>query len=264
MNKKLTAIILCMVMVCTALFACGPKETKSGILGESDLENVKIGVIEGSKSETLVQKYTEKGCEIVSLSSRLDIAAAFENGDIDCAVMDENHAKQFVAENDFCEIRGESLGEDTLAFSTLQSNKVYHIMLNKALAALKEDGTIDKIVEGYLRDSEYAYEFADKLDNSNGSFVISIDPSMYPYVFPVDNEHDEPRGIELALIDAICKYLGCDYTLLTVTTASLSSSLRTGFADFSVGSYDLGNDIGETILETDPILTYNHVIVVKK
>lgn len=267
MKKRLTALLLCFLMICTSFVACDNKEeAKTGILGESDLTNVKIGVIDCSKSEAFVQKYKENGCEIIELESRVEILKAFANGEIDCAIMDENHAKQLISETPELELRGEALGEDTLTFSVLKSNKVYKIMLDKALAALKADGTVDAIVNGYLNDPDYEYEFADKLDASNGSFMISIDSSMYPYVFPAEDEYDRPDGIALALIDAMCEYLGCDYSLATITTSSLSSSLRMGFSDFAIGSYALENMAGyeDDIVETEPILTYNHVIVVKK
>lgn len=264
-KTRLTAFILACLMLVTVCFAaCGT--TPADINSEEDLKNVKIGVIDGSKSEALAQKYVENGCETVKFDSRNGIVEAFEAGEIDCTILDENLAKLLVKENDTLEIRGEALGEDTLTFSMPKSKKVYTIMLNKALAALKKDGTFDEIVNGYLSDPEYVYDFAEELDNSNGSFTISLDPGVYPYVFPADESHEIPRGIALALIDAICKYLGCDYTLLPVTSSSLASTLMMGLADFSVGSYDIPTKeaAGVEIVETDPILTYNHVIVVKK
>lgn len=266
MKKRIVAIILCLVLIIIVISGCGPKATAgTEIMSENDLKNMKVGVIAGSKSELYAQKYTENGCEIIALSSRTEISESLANGEIDCAVMDENHARQFVAHNDFCEIKSEPFGEEAIAFSMLQSNKVYQIMLNKAIAALRADGTLDAIVEGYLNDpTGYNYEFSEKLDNGNGSFSIAIDPSMYPYVFPVDETHSEPFGIELAVIDAVCRYIGCDYSLLTLTTLSLSTALRVELADFAIGSYNPQNEYGEAIVETEPILTYGYVIVVKK
>lgn len=257
------AIVLCLMFVMTALSSC--VGGSSSIESEDDLKNVKIGVIDGSKGVDLANTYAERNCEIIRYDSRVELKEAFENDEIDCALLDENHAAAFVSDNDGYKLLDDRIGdEENYAFSTLATKKVYKIMLNKALATLREDGTLDSIVNGYLNDPEYVYEFATELDNSNGSFTIALDPSLYPYVYPADETHDMPRGIELAVIDAVCRYLGCDYTLITPTTSSLASTLITGIADFAIGSYILPTVEDLEIVETDPVLTYRHAIVTKK
>ena len=228
--------------------------------------NKKIGVVEGSKSDTYAQKYVEKGCEIIKYNSRIDMIKAFDANEIDCAVVDKNHADVLAREYDTLEVLPDVLGEDSFAFYMLESKRVYTIMLNKALAALKENGTVDEIVNGYLSDPEYEYEFASEHDTSNGTFNISLDPSMYPYVYAADEEHPMPRGIAIALVDAICEYLGCGYTFMPVTTLSLNSTLYLGTADFSIGTFTplTAEASGMAIVESDPIMTYSHAIVVKK
>ncbi len=270
MKRKVILMLLCLIFVCQAFVACAyekpaASENSKEILTESDLAGKNVGVIAGSKSSMNTEKYTVNGTVIVPFESSANIADALDSGEIEYAILDENHAKEFVKKNASYEICSEAFGEDAVAFSMLESNKVYSIMLQKALSALKADGTIDAIVDGYLNDPEYKYDFTKPLDNGNGTFIIAIDSSMYPYVVPYDVEHDGlPYGIELAIIDAVCRYVGCDYVLQTLTTESLPGALKMEIADFAIGSYDPLNGYGENIIESAPLFTYAYVIVGKK
>ncbi len=264
MKMKIISTVLCLVLVLISLASCN--FTGSPIKSEADLVNKKIGVIEGSETGAFAEKYTENGCEILKYSSYISLEEAFAQGKIDCAILDENFAKARASVNNTLEILPGTLGEGTYSFAAVKSKKVYNVMLNKALDVLIEDGTVDNIVNGYLNDYEYEYDFAQESDGSNGSFTIAIDPGAVPYVFPADESHENPRGISIALVDALCSSLGIEYTYLTVASTSLADALRMGVADFAIGAFDFKNDVegNEEILQSTVLLTYNHVIVVKK
>ncbi len=263
MKIKVVSIILCLALIILSLASCSANST--GIKSEEDLKNLIIGVIESTKSDVFASKYTESGCEILKYSSYVTLEQALATGEIDCAVLDENHAKARIKKGADIKIVAKPLGQDTLTFATAKSKKIYNIMLNKALEALTAEGKVDEIVNAYLEDNDYVYKFAENVDGSNGSFTIALDPTQTPYVFPADESHEMPGGISLALIDTICEHLGCSYTLVPLSGSSLAPSLRMGMADFAIGSFDLenGGDF-EELQESNPILTYNHVIVIKK
>ena len=264
MKIKVVSIIVCLVLIILSLSSCNTNST--GINSEDDLRNLKIGVIESTKSDVFANKYTQNGCEILKYSSYIGLEEALGTGEIDCAILDENHANARIKSGADIKITAQPLGQDTLTFTTVKSKKIYNIMLNKALEELVADGKVEEIVTAYLEDDDYVYKFAENVDSSNGSFTIALDPTQTPYVFSADESHDMPGGISLALIDIICERLGCSYTLLPLSGSSLASSLRMGIADFAIGSFDLENVGGdfEEIQESTPILTYNHVIVIKK
>lgn len=264
MKIKVVSIIVCLALIVLSLVSCAANNT--GIKGEDDLKNRKIGVIESTKSDVFAGKYTDSGCEIIKYPSYIGLEKALEAGEIDCAVVDENLAKTRIKQGAQIEIASEPLGQDTLTFSTVKSKRVYNVMLNKALEALSASGKIYEIVNAYLEDPNYVYDYADSAERSNGSFTVVLDPSQVPYVFAQDESREMPGGIGLALIDAICEHLGCAYTLLPLSGSSLEASLRMGIADFAMGSFDLenGEEGFEELQETMPILTYNHVIVIKK
>ncbi len=261
---RVVSLLVCLVLVLTALCSC--TASNSQIESEADLVNKSIGVIKGSKSAAFAQVYTEAGCEIIEYNSRIDMIKAFDASEIDCAVVDKNHADALAKENEGFKVLDVTADEESYAFYMLDNKRVYTIMLNKALEELRENGVLDEIIKGYLSDPGYEYDFAQEVDDSNGSFTISIDPSSYPYVYAADEVHRMPRGIAIAIVDAVCEHLGCGYTFLPVTTGSLGSTLYMGTADFSIGSFVPASyeGLGMSVIESDPIMTYTHAIVAKK
>lgn len=259
MNKKIISLVLCVVMLLT-LVSC------SGQLGKDDLKNKNIGVIRGSQSIPIAKVFSEEqGCTLTAFYNPDEFDKAFDSGTIDCAILDRNIANSFVKEYTGYTVSQDSVGEGHLTFSTLETKKIYKIMLDKALAALKEDGTLDEIVNGYLSDEAYEYELSKERDNSNGEFIIALDTEFLPYT--TDDGLNITGGLAVAVIDAVCVYLGCDYTILPITTSSMATALRTGTADFTVGSFDdqMNEYFKDTpIIESEPILTYDYAIVSKK
>ncbi len=256
--KKIIALVLCVVML-VSLAACS-----SSIDSKDDLNNVTIGLIHSSKAVIDLEKYkTENGCSLIGFYSLSDLNEGFALGTIDCAVIDRNIANAFAEAYPGYSVSKESFGEGAVTFSALESKKVYSIMLDKALTALKEDGTIDKIVDGYLKDKSLKYTHK-KLDNSNGEFIIAIDPNLTPY-FENDGLNVS-GGPMLEILDAVCEYLGCDYTIIPVKTSDMTATLVNGKADFALGDFD--SRITELaglkpLVETKPVITFDYAIISK-
>ncbi len=256
--KKIIALILCVLML-ASLVACSGR-----IDSKDDFNNVTIGLIHSSKAIIDLEKYsTENNCSLLGFYNLSDLNEGFTIGAIDCAVIDRNIANAFAEAYSGYSVSKESFGDGAVTFAALEEKKVYSIMLDKALAALNEDGTIDKIVDGYLKDKSLKYT-PKKLDNSNGEFVIAIDPNLTPY-FENDGLNVS-GGPLLEILDAVCEYLGCDYTILPVKTADMTTTLVNGKADFALGDFDSGVTelVGlKPILETKPVITFDYAIISK-
>ena len=257
--KKIVALALCAVML-LSLAACSGK-----VMSKDDFNNITIGLIHSSKAVIELEKYVkENGCELLGFNSLSDLNEGLSLGAINCAVIDRNIADAFTAAYPGYSISSEAFGEGAVTFAALESKKVYTIMLDKAIAALKEDGTIDKIFDKYFKDKNHEYTHK-KLDNSNGEFIIAIDPNLAPYF---DNDGlNISGGPLLEILDAVCEYLGCDYTLLPVKTSDMTMTLINGNADFAIGDFDSGITelVGlRPILETKPVIAFDYVIVSKK
>ena len=254
--KRIIALVLCTVML-FALASCGAKT----ITSKDDLNNLNIGMIKNSKSTDKLGSYhADKNCEFAEYPTLSGIDNAFALQEIDCAVLDRNVADSFASAYTGYTVLDDSLGEGAVTFAT--TSKIYKIMLDKALAALKENGTIDGIINSYFKDKNYKY-VPKELDDSNGDFLIALDVELTPYC-ENDGEY-VTGGIALSILDAICEYLGCNYTVLPATTAEIAKAIKNGTADFALGDF-VTSTTNETteIFETEPVFTFDYAIVTKK
>ena len=259
MMKRIIAFVLCVLML-ASLVACSGR-----IDSKDDFNNVTIGLIHSSKAIIELEKYhKENGSGLLGFYSLRDLDEGFRLDAIDCAVIDRNIANGFAETYSGYSVSKEAFGEGAITFATPEAKKVYAIMFDKALAALKEDGTVDKIMDGYLKDKSLKYT-PKKLDNSNGEFKIAIDPALAPY-FESDGLNVS-GGPLLEILDAVCEYLECDYTLVPVKTSEMTEALIYGKADFALGDFDSGITelIGlKPIVETKPVITFDYAIISEK
>ncbi len=254
--KRILSLVLCVLML-LALASCGGK----AITSKDDLIGLNIGMVKNSKSTDVLSSYhTDKNCNFAEYPTLPDIDNAFTLKEIDCAVLDRNVANSFVSAYPGYTVLDDSVGEGAITFAT--TSKIYKIMLDKTLTALTADGTIDSIVNSYFKDKNYKYT-PKELDDSNGDFVIALDVELTPYC-----ENDGTYvtgGVALSILDAICEYLGCNYSLLPATTSEIAKALKTGTADFALGDFvtSTTSDTNE-LFETDPVITFDYAIVTNK
>ncbi len=75
---------------------------------------------------------------------------ALKNGQVDCVVIDNEPAKNFVAANEGLKILETAYTEEDYAIAVAKGNEELLEKINTALAELQADGTIDKILAKYI------------------------------------------------------------------------------------------------------------------
>ena len=76
--------------------------------------------------------------------------AALQNGQVDCVVIDNEPAKNFVKANAGLKILGTEYITEDYAAAIAKDNAQLLTDVNAAMAELKADGTIDKIIAKYI------------------------------------------------------------------------------------------------------------------
>ena len=120
----------------------------SAITGVADLEGKKVGVqlgttgdiYAGDIADATIERYN-KGFEAVQ---------ALTQGKIDAVIIDNEPAKVFVAENEGLVLLDEAFTEEDYAMAIAKENTELLEKVNAALAELKEDGTLQAIVDKYI------------------------------------------------------------------------------------------------------------------
>ena len=127
----------------------------SSIASIDDLEGKKIGVQSGTTGDIYCSDTPENGGYGEDAVSRYDNGAlavqALANGQVDCVVIDNEPAKAFVEANEGLKILETEFAVEDYAAAFAKENTELLDKFNTALAELKADGTIDKIVAKYIK-----------------------------------------------------------------------------------------------------------------
>ncbi len=115
-----------------------------------DLKGKKIGVQAGTTGDSYCT--TDFGEENVKQFSNGSLAvAALANGQVDCVVIDNEPAKNYVAANSGLKILDTEYVTEDYAIAISKDNDELLKKVNNALKELKDDGTVDKIVGKYIK-----------------------------------------------------------------------------------------------------------------
>ena len=121
----------------------------SDIASPDDLEGKNIGVQTGTTGD--LQCTDAYGQEFVKQFDNGPLAvAALLNGQIDCVVIDNEPAKNYVAANEGLKILDTAYADEDYAAAIAKEDTELFEQVNAAIQELKEDGTIASIIEKYI------------------------------------------------------------------------------------------------------------------
>lgn len=121
----------------------------SDIESIDDLEGKKIGTQFGTTGDTYARD--DYGDDFVqSFDKGADAVIALLAGNIDCVIIDNEPAKNFVKTDDNLQLLDTDYAVEDYAIALPKDNAALLDEINGALKALKEDGTIPAIIEKYI------------------------------------------------------------------------------------------------------------------
>ena len=125
-----------------------PVENEEGAM-EVDLTGKTIGVQTGTTGDLYCTD--DYGQEFVKQFDNGPLAvAALMNGQVDCVVIDNEPAKNYVAANEGLKILDTAFANEDYAAAIAKDNTELFEQVNTAIQELKADGTIQTIIEKYI------------------------------------------------------------------------------------------------------------------
>lgn len=120
---------------------------------------------------------------------------------------------------------------DSFCFAVLKSNEGLKKDLDKALAAMKKDGTLDKLVKEYITDVKAEDPPSVEMPHFDGADTIKVavtgDLPPLDLVLP----NGKPAGFNTALLAEIGKRLNKNIEILDIDGDARASALTSGRAD---------------------------------
>lgn len=127
----------------------------SDIKTVDDLEGKKIGCQEGTTGYLYCSDTPENGGygeeNVVAYPNGANAVQALLTGKIDCVVIDNEPAKQYVAENEGLKILDTEFVSEEYAIGVNKDNNGLLTAVNNALNELKDDGTVQSIIDKYIK-----------------------------------------------------------------------------------------------------------------
>ena len=116
----------------------------SDISGKADLEGKKVSVQTGTTAD---EGCTSEGLNVSAFAANADAKAALTTGKVDAWVVDNLTAIQMVEEGDGLKILDENMTDEPYAFSFAFGSEDLVAEIDKILAEIMADGTIEAIFE---------------------------------------------------------------------------------------------------------------------
>ena len=148
--KKFLALAAASILAMTTLLSGCGSETGKIVGGVEDLPGARIGVQLGTTGDIYASDYEAEGSTIERYPKGADAVMGLKQGKLDCVIIDEQPAKKFVEVNDDLTILDDPFETEEYAICISKDKTDLKEKINAALAELKADGTIDKIVKKYI------------------------------------------------------------------------------------------------------------------
>ena len=259
--KKVLAVLLSLALM-AALTGCGSKSLPNTVFTRDDLEGKTIGVQLGTTGD--IYATDVKDATIERYSKGVDAIQSLLSGKVDCVIIDAQPAKAFVSKNSGkLDILSEPFALEEYAICVSKDNKDLTNDINEALAKLKADGTIDKIIANYIGDKKGTCPYIADVNNKgeNGTLIMATNAFFEPYEYYEDGK---VVGIDAEMAQAVADVLGKSLMIEDMEFDSIIAAVQTGKADIGVAGMTVTEERLENIDFTDSYTTSTQVIVVRK
>ena len=254
----------------SAASAAGSEASTQAIQALEDLAGKTVGVQLGTTGDLLMSEEVGEGEDKLGIAGveqynkAADAVQALLTNKIDAVCIDDQVAKNFVAANpDELTMLDTAFAEESYAIAVSKDNPDLTEALNGAIAELKEDGTLDAILDKYIAKVEGAegYVSPEGTEYPNGTLVMATNAAFDPYEYI---ENGEIVGIDAEFAKALCDKLGYDLHIEDMEFDSIIAAVNSGKADFGMAGMTVTPERQEQIDFTDTYCTAAQSIIVLK
>ncbi len=276
--KKMLAFCLALCLV-LALAGCGGAASGSvpaagsapassapasnqTIFSLADLEGKTVGVQLGTTGDTYAADI--KDVTVDQYSKGADAVQALLTNKVDAVIIDNEPAKVFVSSNaDKLMLLDEDFAVEDYAICMAKDKAELTEAFNGAIAQIKENGTLQAILDKYINGVEGAagYVTPEGTEYPNGQLVMATNAYFPPYEY---YEGETIVGIDAEFAKAICDILGYELVIEDMEFDSIITAVQSGKADFGAAGMTVTEDRLQNVNFTDSYCTGIQSVIVLK
>ena len=244
------------VVLLLTLTGCRDKPPPNIVHAPEEVSGRVIGAIEGSPSVVLAE---ELGVS-KPFSSGSELMYHLTSGTLDCVIMENSVASELVAETSGVRILNQPLLEYDLHFAVAKENAELLEAVNSALAALRDNGTLNGLRDMYFSGKKYVYIPPEDVEKRPGSLSLAVPTDSPPYSYI--NVNGEYAGLDIDVARAVCDYLGVDLEITGFDARELVTSVWFGKADLALGWLPI--DVEDKVAISDSYANAVLVVIVRR
>ena len=268
-------------VIAMALSACGSSSSTASSAAASgaasgsaqainaleDLQGKTVGGQLGTTGDIYMSGEVGTGLDIAAVeqyNKAADAVQALLSNKIDAVCIDDQVAKRFVeANSDELAILDTAYAVEDYAICVSKDRTDLTSSLNEAIAELKDDGTLDAILDKYINKTEGAegYVTPEGTEYPNGTLIMATNAAFEPYEYI---ENGAVIGIDAEFGKAICDKLGYELQIEDMEFDSIIPAVQSGKADFGMAGMTVTEERLQNIDFTDSYCTGVQSIIVLK
>jgi polar amino acid transport system substrate-binding protein len=259
--KRILSLFLLITMIVGILTGCAAKDSKN-YQSLEDFAQARIGIMTGSSQELIVkEKFPE--AERVYFSNPVDMVIAVEQGKIDGYMFGSPFLAATIWENAKVKRLDEAVdhGEIAFAFPQDSASDALREQLNDFIKQAKEDGTMDRLTEKWLGETEPT-EHPDyqSLTGENGTIRLATVAGNKPLIYQYQ---EQCTGYEMELLTLFAEAYGYRYDVDVVPFESVILGMAAGKYDMTSASLQITPEREQSVNFSDPYMQFDVVMVVK-
>ena len=253
---KKSALFVFTVLISLSLSGCRDRPPPNKVFTPEDVSGKVIGALYGSPSIVLAE---ELGTALEFQTSE-ELIDNLRAGTIDCAIMENSTAIEFISETSGFKILDTPLLEYDMRFAVARENAQLLRIIDSALVALQENGTIKGLLDQYLAGRRYTYTPPEDVAPHPGVLSLAISPDNPPFSYK--NADGEYLGLDIDITRAVCDYLGVELEILEFDARELVTAVWYGWADLALGWLPIEG--GETVDVSEAYASSTQVVIVRR
>ena len=240
--------------------ASASAESKQYIFSVDELTGKTVGVQLGTTGDIYAQDI--EGATVEQFNKFNDAVLALKQGKVDAVIIDNEPGKVFVEQNPDITMLDEDFAVEDYAIALNKGSEMTE-KFNEAIAAIKENGTLDAILDKYINGVEGAegYVTPEGTEYPNGTLTMATNAYFPPYEY---YEGDAIVGIDAEFAKAICDYLGYELKIEDMEFDSIIPAISSGKADFGAAGMTVTEDRLQNVDFTDSYCTGIQSVLVLK
>lgn len=249
--------------------------TKSNkITKYEELSGKTVGVKNGTAAQRFLESIKDKyGFTIKTFDTGDLMNNSLSTGAVN-AIMDDKPVIEYAinqGQDLSINMDGEAVG--SFAFGVKKGSKYEYLVteFNEALAQMKKDGSLDKIINKWTSFSKTSSQVTSLTSTTSAGqkatpvkskYVIASDSSFAPFVF--QNSSNQYTGIDMDLIKAIAEDQGFEIEITNPGFDAAINAVQSGQADGMIAGMSVTDARKETFDFSDSYYTANTILGVKE